>query len=236
MAQSQPLADAIRLELLTAPRGLYTYLIHHMEPPYVPSPGAYIAHGGPSSLWQWVPYTGDPHTSHIHVSVDWDIAAGENASGQDPYDMTDPWNIGGVSTQSETITTIQEDVMTPEQAQQLKAVFDAIFNGGPSMKYGASLQALVDDIPRRVWAAQVLRDGKTLSVLQDNAYTGTDVKTALAKIDSLTNKVNGLGTPGQATATVDVNALAAELKPLLPNADVAAELVAAIRSLTFTAK
>jgi hypothetical protein len=110
MAQSYPLADAIRLELLAAPRGLYTYLIHHMEPPYVPTPGKYIAHGGPASLWQWIPYTGtDPHTSHIHVSVDWDIAAGEDASGQDPYDMTDPWNLSAVSVQSGTITPIQQE-------------------------------------------------------------------------------------------------------------------------------
>ncbi len=55
----------------------------------------------------WVAYSGtNAHTAHGHVSV--------NNTGEDD---TRPWNIGG---------SIQEDEMTPDQARQLKWVYDRL--------------------------------------------------------------------------------------------------------------
>ncbi|CAN5885357.1 hypothetical protein BH24ACT15_BH24ACT15_34980 [soil metagenome] len=55
----------------------------------------------------WFPYYGsNPHDKHGHVSV--------NIAGEDD---TRPWNISG---------NIQEDEMTPDQARQLKWVYDRL--------------------------------------------------------------------------------------------------------------
>lgn len=59
--------------------------------------------------WAWRAYSGaDPHTSHIHLSVS------RNAAG---YDSAAPWL---------TTPPSEEDDMTPEQAAQLKAVYEHI--------------------------------------------------------------------------------------------------------------
>jgi hypothetical protein len=227
MAQSYALADAIRLELLAAPRGLYTYLIHHMEPPYVPSPGAYIAHGGPASLWQWIPYTGiDPHTSHIHVSVDWDIAAGEAASGQDPYDLTTPWHLATTSTQSGTITPIQseEDELMAAKDELLARIAQVVAWEDEQFK---ALKAQADT--NRNMLAGFVRDevnGVPLGLLtaqfrkQDKSVTS--VATAFSELLSKA----AAPAPASPTVTVDVQALAAALVPLLPQGptDLIAEL------------
>lgn len=228
MAESYPLADAIREELLVAPRGLYTYLIHHMEPPWVPAPGKYIAHGGPASLWQWIPYTGsDPHTSHIHVSVDWDIPAGGAASGEDPYDMTDPWNLTSISGQSGTITPILEDIVTPEDIQAIAAaVEDRIFN-----KHMIDNHVVPGAAPDTFhnWAAWMesrlkghaygAAAGVPLAVLNQAFKTPSGWQTNLAGILS---QIDAKPASTTATASVDVNALADKLAATLPPAVVAA--------------
>jgi hypothetical protein len=222
MAQSYPLADAIRLELLAAPRGLYTYLIHHMEPPYVPTPGPYIAHGGPASLWQWIPYTGiDPHTSHIHVSVDWDIPYGGAASGQDPYDMTDAWNLSAVSTQSGTITPIQseEDELMAAKDELLARIAQVVAWEDEQFK---ALKAQADT--NRNMLAGFVRDevnGVPLALLTAQFRKADKSVTSVAAAfgDLLARPSTA---PGAAvTATVDsatVDTLVARLKTELPQA------------------
>ena len=89
-AQGVALADKIRIKLRDQPRGIPCYVIHNGK----------IASAG--NNYAWLPYGGpDPHTSHIHVSVDWDIPAGGAASGQADYDSALPWGIAGVSTKKE---------------------------------------------------------------------------------------------------------------------------------------
>lgn len=236
LPQSYPLADAIRQELLIAPRGLYTYLIHHMEPPWVPAPGPYIAHGGPASLWQWIPYTGsDPHTSHIHVSVDWDIPTGGAASGEDPYDMTDPWNLTTVSGQSGTITPITQDWFDMATLDDLKTaitspdVLDAIARTvatravpyydpatGKDTGHGTTLATVLGyndfqhTLTRTNVPAAVLNQPFTTP-----AGTSTNLAGILAQIDA---KPSGAA----AVAAVDVDALAAKLVATLPPAVVSA--------------
>jgi hypothetical protein len=60
--------------------------------------------------------------------------------------------------------------------------------------------------------------------------------TALVSIAQGVGDIKNKPASVPATVTVDVQELAAELKPLLPNADVAAELITAIRNLSFAAK
>ena len=111
--QGQALAEAVRLAIKIQPRGIPAYPIHYMEPPYVPKAGPYIATAGTD--WEWEPYGypgSDPHTSHLHVSVDWDIYTGGAPSGLADYLTEMSWNLGGTSGQGSGITPIQEDELT----------------------------------------------------------------------------------------------------------------------------
>lgn len=100
----QALAEKVRIAIRDQPRGIPAYPIHYMEPPYVPTPGPYIATA--NNNWAWAPYGGsDLHTSHLHVSVDWDVYPGGAPSGQADYDTTLPWNIAGAITKPLTPTT-----------------------------------------------------------------------------------------------------------------------------------
>lgn len=93
-AQAVVLAEAIRHELKVAPRGIYAYIIYDRRM-------ARSTHD-----WEWEPYAGtSPHTDHIHVSVDWDIPEGGAPSGECPYDMTDTWNLRGLSMVATTLPT-----------------------------------------------------------------------------------------------------------------------------------
>lgn len=104
-SQGMALAEQIRIAIRDQPRGIPCYPIHHMEPPYVPYAGPWIATANQN--WAWQPYGGsDGHTSHIHVSVDWDIYTGGAPSGQADYDTTLPWGITTVTGQSTDITPI----------------------------------------------------------------------------------------------------------------------------------
>jgi hypothetical protein len=181
-------ADRIRLNMSDGSRGYYAYVIHHMEPPYVPYSGPWIADADIGGGWGWGAYTGaDPHTSHIHVSSDWDIPSGGAPSGVCPYDSIASWGIG-TSTQAATIKPIPEDDLTPEQAAQLKTVFD---------KISRYLDAPTGAIPAKVWAETVLRGGQQISVKQELA----DAKTYAGQ--NLSKTV--------AAPSIDVKALAAEV-------------------------
>lgn len=109
-AQGQALAEQVRIAIRDQPRGIPAYPIHYMEPPYVPTPGPYIA--TVNGNWAWAPYGGsDIHKSHLHVSVDWDIYTGGAPSGQADYDTTLPWGITTLAGQGSGITPIQEDLV-----------------------------------------------------------------------------------------------------------------------------
>jgi hypothetical protein len=70
-------------------------------------------------------------------------------------------------------------------AAQVQSLTDAVFTGGDSTPYKASLLSLVDDIPRRVSQLPVTRtgsDGKPVAVpwIQDTANAGSNVLAVLA--------------------------------------------------------
>lgn len=107
--------------------------------------------------------------------------------------------------------------MTPEQANMLQAIFDAIFNGGKSMPEGLPLKDLVYSLPGRTAAATaaypVIRGTQKIPWVQETA----DAKTALL-----------LAKPAP---VLDVQAFALEVAkqvaPLLP-ADQAHQFVVAL--------
>ncbi len=137
----------------------------------------------------------------------------------------------GVTPQSGTITPIQEADMTPDESAQLKAVYDAIFNGGKSMKYGASLQGLIDDIPRRVREeVAVTRGPVKTSLAQELADTNTHAMAALGALITIAQGVGDLkAKPAAAAATVDITALATQLAPLLNTGNVD-QFIAAVKT------
>lgn len=103
----QRVAEGIRLSMRDQARGLTPYVIHWMDPPYVAISGAKIATAHEN--WAWNTYFGeDPHKSHIHPSVDWDIPHNGAPSGLSDYDNMDPWKLDGISAQGSDITEIEE--------------------------------------------------------------------------------------------------------------------------------
>ena len=104
-AEGQALAEKIRIALRDQPRGIPAYPIHYMAPPYVSAAGPHIATAGTN--WAWEPSGGsDPHTSHIHVSVDWDIYTGGAPSGQADFDTRLGWGLNTLAGQGSGITPI----------------------------------------------------------------------------------------------------------------------------------
>lgn len=95
--------------------------------------------------------------------------------------MTDYWEDekGSIESAGEVTTPIQEedDMFTDADRKTLTEVQNALIRGGESMLYGASIQKLIDDVPRRVAEYPVLRNGKTVRWIQDtaNGTTNTDV-------------------------------------------------------------
>lgn len=85
MAEGEAIANHLRNHMKTGARGYHAYVIFNRR----------IAHADVN--WEWTPYTGvDAHTSHIHVSVDWDIYQGGAPSGLCNYDSTAPWGIASI--------------------------------------------------------------------------------------------------------------------------------------------
>lgn len=129
------LAERIRIALRDQPRGDPAYAIHQMRPPYVSAPGAYIATA--NTNWAWEFYRGvDPHTSHIHVSVDWDIPAGGNQSGQADYLTTLPWLTAAGTTEKELFTVAQYDEIQKQQGlthEKINAARDTLAGIGAAV-------------------------------------------------------------------------------------------------------
>ena len=126
-AQGQALAEKVRLALKIQPRGIPAYPIHYMAPPYVPKPGPYIATAGTD--WEWEPYGypgSDPHTSHLHVSVDWDIYTGGAPSGLADYLTEMSWNLGSTTGQGSDIIPIQEDELTMANVDTILKWIDTV--------------------------------------------------------------------------------------------------------------
>lgn len=142
------------------------------------------------------------------------------------YDLT---RIDAIARGTSPQAIPQEDDMTPEQASQLKAVYDAIFTGGTSMKYGTTLQDLIDDIPRRVREeVAVTRAGaKPNSLAQEVADTNTHAMAALGALSAIAQGIGALKT--QPAAAVDVPALAAQLATAL-NTNQAHQLLVELRN------
>lgn len=63
--------------------------------------------------------------------------------------------------------------------KKLDFVVDLLANGGPSALYGASLQALIDDIPRRVVKSKVIRGKDLIDLDQEIA----DSKSILLRLE-----------------------------------------------------
>lgn len=76
-------------------------------------------------------------------------------------------------------------VPTKDMSNQAKLDFiiDFIANGGPSVLYGASLQELIDDIPRRVVKSKIERDGKFIDLDQEVA----DTKSIVTRMEKMLN-------------------------------------------------
>ena len=139
-AQGQALAEKVRLALKFQPRGIPAYPIHYMAPPYVPTPGPYIATAGTD--WEWEPYGypgSDPHTSHLHVSVDWDIYTGGAPSGLADYLTEMSWNLGGISGQGSGTTPIKKDwfdMATPAELRTIvREEVELLFQQGKHLAY-----------------------------------------------------------------------------------------------------
>lgn len=115
----QLIAEVIRRRLRDQPRGTTAYEIHHMAPPFVPYAGPWICHGNWD--WSWAEYTGiDGHTSHSHVSADYDCYPNGAPSGLAAYDTTLPWDLAaglaelekeyGVTLDSKDAPEIEEEL------------------------------------------------------------------------------------------------------------------------------
>ena len=80
------------------------------------------------------------------------------------------------SDERKMLESAYRDAATASRLAQVAV--DAIIHGGTSMLYGASLQKLIDDIPRRVAQYPVLRGGKEVYWIQDTA-DGTSLAMSL---------------------------------------------------------
>jgi len=181
----------------------------------------YDAFGNPIAL------SGYGHLAEIYVNVgDWVTGRQHIAKVGDtgfnygkhlhvdfvlyPYDVDDAPYYGRVDPTPYFIDFEEDDMYTDadrerdiQAAKDAKAAKEAIIFGGTSMKYGASLQNITDDVPRRVAEYQVLRGGKKLTWIQDNADgTSAAIRTE-AKVDALLAIVTKLTAASGTPVTVE---------------------------------
>ena len=120
--------------------------------------------------------TGYTAGKHLH----WALMLYLNTQAQ-TFHFTDPyWGCSDPNPYMED----NDDMFNDEDRKLLRAVKEAIIDGGTSMLYGASIQNLIDDVPRRTANAvagyPIKRDGKTVSWLQDSA-DGTSLAWSLQR-------------------------------------------------------
>lgn len=179
-ADGQALAEAVRIAARDQPRGIPVYPIHYMAPPYVPTPGPYIATAGTN--WAWDHYFGsDLHTSHLHISADWDIPTGGSPSGQADYDSTLPWLT------TAPLTDMDIDMATPEQVSEAM-MKHPITVDGETMRYQDWIVRLVRNTRGTLKSEQIITaaDGKTKApVSLVLANLGADVRAVKTKTDKL---------------------------------------------------
>lgn len=80
-----------------------------------------------------------------------------------------------------------DDDMTPDQANQLAQIFNAVFSGGPSMQdNGKSISQTLAELNAPVWR-DINGDGTNEPILQiqDNADTNTMVRSLLATVGGM---------------------------------------------------
>lgn len=125
-------------------------------------------------LIAWMGDTGNAAGVHLHFEVRYRGS------------IVDPNQFFGSSTASGTTKPL-EPQLTPEQARMLTAIYDAIFNGGPSMQDGAkSVSQSLAEISATV-NKNVLRDtdgdgaNQEISQIQDNADTNSMVRQLLSR-------------------------------------------------------
>lgn len=101
------------------------------------------------------------------------------------------------------LTQAQADAlaMIPTIAKNSKAAVDALLFGGENTLYKASIQNLIDDIPRRVATYKVTRDGKKIDWVQEDADSKSLLLAQNATIAALTSAVSKLA--GGAGVTVE---------------------------------
>lgn len=140
--------------------------------------GAQVA-GGDQVAWMGA--TGNVVGKHLHFELRINGVATDPA----PY-------FSGSSLAGGTPTKV-EDEMTPEQSRKLDAIYDAMFNGGPSMKdHTKSVSQSLAEISATV-NKNVLRDttgdgvNEEISQIQDNADTNSLVRQLISRGPAGTN-------------------------------------------------
>jgi len=111
--------------------------------------------------------------------------------GGEPWHYID-FNAFGPVPAFDNVRPFEEDDMTPEQARQLNSIFNAIFDGGNSMKDGGkSISQSLRDIQDKL--APVTRGGKPVSIRQEIADTKTTVLTLQAQNAGLLEAIKQIG-------------------------------------------
>lgn len=117
--------------------------------------------------------------------------------------------------------TLLGDDMSAQAESQIQAIYDAVFNGGPSMpdskrSLGQSVKIIGDalDLVRRTVTQPVVRNGASVPQIQDNANTGTAVLELLARVGALQEAVAALSAgqgadPAKIQAAAEAGAAAA---------------------------
>lgn len=173
------------------------------------SPGQILGYSGASA--------DNASGNHSHIQVE----VGGVPVNPQPY----IWQYIGSPAGGWASTPIEDD-MTPEQANQLKFVYDAILKGGPDMpdkgrSIGQSLAGIVtvvDQIKANVTQTvqRTGSDGKPYPVTQIQELA--DAKTVAMEVRTLVQQLIANPTPGTGPATItesDIDAIAEKVAALI---------------------
>jgi hypothetical protein len=112
--------------------------------------------------------TGFSFGKHLHFDF---VPNPYNVSFAPFYGRVDPtpYFIDYVEGEEDDMYTDEDRARDVQAAKDAKAAKEALIIGGSSMLYTASIQKLVDDVPRRVAEYPVHRDGKDIFWIQESA-------------------------------------------------------------------